>query len=195
MDDIRKAIAEIFDALPSDRVHSFSDAVNIVVSIAFAAYTVHLKNIGAKEALASVLDRARGTEIERFLKKYAVACEKLSESLSAFDVSELKKLILYTEDQLASKTSQNLATPSSLLRLAVRLLDVKPGDSVADIGTGTGAFLREAFKAEPAASFCGIDVDRETAAVASMRAAVMGENVSAVKQNIFQADELQGRCD
>lgn len=195
MGDIRKAIAEIFDTLPSDRTYGFSEAVNIVVSIAFAAYTVRLKNIGAKEALASVLDRARGTEIERFLKKNAVACEKLSESLSAFDVSELKRLILYTEDQLASRTSQNLATPPSLLGLAVRLLDIKPGDSVADIGTGTGTFLCEAFRAEPAASFCGIDVDREAASVASMRAAVMGENVSSVRQNIFQADEFHGRCD
>lgn len=48
---------------------------------------------------------------------------------------------------------------SKLLKKAIQLLEIKPGDKVVDIGSGSGKFVFVAAKSAPDASFTGIDIN------------------------------------
>ena len=193
MGDSRKMVAGILDSLFLNRAQNFSEVVSVLAASASAAYAARLRNIDAGEVPSFALNRFSDVWSGQFFKKYAKTSAKLAGFLFDQDLMELKSIILYTEDYVAPKVSQNFTTPPSLTRLAVKLLDIKPNDMAADIGTGTGTFLREAFNAEPAAIYTGMDIDREAVSVAEVRAEVMGKNVTVVMQNVFHAEQLAGK--
>lgn len=72
----------------------------------------------------------------------------------------------------------NMPTSESLARLALRVLDVSPDESVADLGCGEGGFIVQALEKEPHARYTGVEIDNLQSLIASIRFSVIEESVT-----------------
>ncbi len=101
----------------------------------------------------------------------------------SFSADEFKAVLLYYNGD----TSQgwNTATPDGVCQLAAKLISQRSGDTILDIGTGFGSFIRECYSEKPEASFIGVEINTESAVVAEIRAELIGGNTSILQRNIF----------
>jgi len=76
-------------------------------------------------------------------------------------------------------------TPSSVTTLALELLKIGDNDMVADFGAGCGGFLISAYKDNSNASYYGVEILDELAAIAAIRAKLLGCNVTVEQGNMF----------
>lgn len=83
------------------------------------------------------------------------------------------------------KLSGWLSTPDSISMLALRLLDVRKGGSIADICCGTGNFLKNAVAHCPGSALTGMELSAESACVAKMRLSAIDDTA-----NVVQCDAL-----
>ena len=82
-----------------------------------------------------------------------------------------------------------------LLNLAARLLNVKPGMRVLDIGTGIGSFIRECSALEPAASYVGIEPNAATAIIADIRSEFLRGDIQIHVGNAFDGNAYDREFD
>ena len=109
-----------------------------------------------------------------------------------FDNDTLLAFLLYNEG--GSKLGSE-STPNSVIRLAGELMGIKPGDRVADFGTGKGAFIRECFAQQPEAIYYGDDINTVACEVASIRAELLGGNITIVQEDIMDMKDAQQKFD
>ncbi len=76
-------------------------------------------------------------------------------------------------------------TPSGVSKLAARMLDVKPNDTVADYCTGRGGFIRELFETVPNARYFGNEINTTSVCIAMMRADILGGNIEIAQEDMF----------
>ncbi|WP_462134314.1 N-6 DNA methylase [Slackia piriformis] len=113
------------------------------------------------------------------------------------DSDELAKIILdiELEEDLASRLMRyDGITPRSVAELAVKVLDIADGNSVADFGTGTGSFLVRASREADCELVYGCDVNSTSVAIAKMRAEVMGSTAVVEQADMFHIDGMFDRC-
>lgn len=81
-------------------------------------------------------------------------------------------------------------TPPDVVREMLRIAQVKPGDTVYDLGSGDGRIVISAVKDFGATRGVGIDLDpaRTAEANANARAAGVADRVTFLTQDLFQAD-------
>ena len=96
----------------------------------------------------------------------------------------LKAFILYYEPTNFRFISSH-ATPDSITRLAIKLLEIKPNDKVADLATGRGSFIRECFNVEPNATYVGKDINTFCVEIAKLRAELLGGDITILQENIL----------
>lgn len=107
-----------------------------------------------------------------------------------FDSETIKAFILFGEvPDIASREHGEHSTPPSLCNLAVRLLDIAPTDKVADLGAGIGNFLVEAYSDQPNAKYSGCEINTFAKDIATLRAILLGQNVSILQQDMFDFAE------
>lgn len=110
-----------------------------------------------------------------------------------YDSATLKALLLFFEPT-GSKLNAD-QTPTGISRLALKLMQIQPGDTVADLCTGRGGFLREAFSTEPNAQYYGNDVNTSAVEIAKIRAELLGGTISIVQEDVFAMKDCERRFD
>jgi len=88
-------------------------------------------------------------------------------------------------DRGSMRISREAETPESLCRLVVRILDISPEAMVADLGCGTGEFLRCASETEPKARYYGRELDSAILRYAEYRLQNAGQ-VKLEQGNMFE---------
>ncbi|WKZ31482.1 MAG: methyltransferase domain-containing protein [Candidatus Dojkabacteria bacterium] len=79
-----------------------------------------------------------------------------------------------------------------LLKKAVQLLEIKPGDRVIDIGSGSGRFLITAAKQFPEAQFTGMDINRALIFWSNCSSKINRlRNIKFMKKDVREADFSQ----
>ena len=114
-------------------------------------------------------------EIEIFIKEADEACTLTEDrtfvqtllSILPDDKDLLEDIVL--KMPVSSRGTLPEGTPPSLAALAIRLLDRKENESLADFGTGTGSFLVEAAHGSHCESFYGNDIDTHAVGIAKLR--------------------------
>ena len=87
---------------------------------------------------------------------------------------------------LAEPDAYTTVTPAdSVIRLALDILAIRPGDRVADITCGFGAFLTAAALHEPQAEYTGYRSDGIMQGIATVRAELAEVNVRLVSDSVF----------
>lgn len=99
---------------------------------------------------------------------------------------------MYTAFLLYSDLSDNKAditiTPDSISQLALKILNIQPGDNVADYFTGRASFIRECVICEPNANYFGVELNLAIKTIASMRAEILQGNIEITHQNVLLMD-------
>ena len=141
--------------------------------------------------------------LDRFLETARVSGERagflrwaLDERWLAFrelngklDEEVLIHLILFYEPD--GLKDENNRTPGGVIRLAMSLLEIQPGDRVADFCTGTGGFLRDCALRYPEASYYGSELNPTCADIASIRAELLPGQIKIQEENFFQGQHAR----
>ena len=94
----------------------------------------------------------------------------------------------------ASKMSCTEATPKSIIKLAQKILNISPGDSVADLCCGYGSFLTDSAMIEPSAKYVGYEVNTNSKLIASIRGSLVDEKVEIILRDVFDLlEETSGK--
>ena len=104
--------------------------------------------------------------------------------LRSFDQGLLKQAIVGLAPQ--GCRSEFSHTPPEVLELMTRLLEIEPGEHVADLGAGAGEFLCHAYNNVPNAHYWGDEIDARAVAISMIRAKVLGGDITVVQENLFE---------
>ena len=104
--------------------------------------------------------------------------------ITDFDADSLRRYIL--ESNATSRDS--LTLPSSVAKIALSVLQCKPGETLADLGVGFGGFLQEAYKALPGVKFFGVDILTEARVVSYIKAKVAGVECTIEQKDLFSCE-------
>lgn len=85
-------------------------------------------------------------------------------------------------------------TPPSLAALAVEVLDINEGDTIADLGCATGAFITRTVKDVATGSVYGCDINAETAVRAAIRAYALDGDIKAEEADLFHVKGVFDKC-
>ena len=124
---------------------------------------------------------------ELFIRQSLEECwDGIRELKYRFSADEFKALLLFYNG--SGNRGWDSPTPESVSRLAARLLQVKPGMKVLDIGTGMGSFIRECAALSPEASYTGLEINTEMAVIAEIRAEILGGDIQIRLENLFDGN-------
>ena len=99
------------------------------------------------------------------------------ESLSAlYTPEEFSAAVLQSDLSQLGAPDESLTTPSSLISLALGILDIQPGERVIDVCSGVGSFLHTAAQSVPNAEYIGCDINPTAKLIADIRTELLGLN-------------------
>lgn len=87
---------------------------------------------------------------------------------------------------LSSSDFRESVTPSYILKLASRILDVKKDDEVADVCCGGGYFVTSEYIKEPEAIYSGFDYDSDMIKLSKIRSALIGLQSNIIKKDVLE---------
>lgn len=141
-------------------------------------------------------------EIEKYVEQNVSDNEALFIKENISEKMNLVKQIAekYTDEQLLSFVlfisagmdyrSGNETTPDSIVKLVLRLMEIKDGQFVADFGCGRGNFLVKA-SSKVDAEFFGNDINTTSKSIAAIRAKLTGKNIQIVQEDMFKSSSKQ----
>lgn len=102
------------------------------------------------------------------------------------DIDELRYQLLFAKVR-TGLFSDELSTPSYINALAIELLDLREGETVADFGCGEGTFLTQAAVkvADDNIEFLGMDTYSDAAVIAMIRASLLNASIKIEVNNMF----------
>lgn len=135
----------------------------------------------------TVLDSKK--QIDRDTRGYSdavkfAAIHKQDIDTEDYSLEELRAIILHPFDDPDCR-SVMFSTSTAMSNLALGILDVKEGESLADLGAGIGSFMLEAYNQTKLGSFYGVEIISDAAKVASIRAIVLGVDADIVNGDMF----------
>lgn len=131
---------------------------------------------------------------ELFIRQSLEGCwDKIRELKYKFTADDFKAVLLFYNG--SGNKGWDGATPDGVSRLAAKILNVKPGMKILDIGTGMGNFIRECFIIEPSADYVGLDINTDMTVVAGIRAEILGGNIEVKLGNLFDGESVDGQYD
>jgi len=133
--------------------------------------------------------RANNINIPHEIVAYYLYCEKAGMMVSSFggdmphidiwrffgDILEKNSADTFARIVLFSESDgwrSNYGTSESLINLSDALLDIKEGETVADMGCGKGNFILSTAHKYPAARYFGFDISKEDVLIAKIKVAV-----------------------
>lgn len=164
---------------------------NYSVSLFAAAYVLLVATENSKVRFSNIDEFITTSNISQeralFVRNALKNCwNVISDLMLKFDADSLRAFILY-HDLYVSKSDADY-TPTSISHLAIRLLNVSNGDNVADLGTGRGSFIRDCYAEAPLASYYANDINIAAKEIASLRAEILGGDITVIQENIFNMD-------
>lgn len=169
------------------------------VMMPLAAYVAMLMHdAGDDVALRDILERAGvAPSVEDFLlSSFDEKWMEVARTLSHGSAKEmLRDFVLYYDfSSGAGKWSGEYGTPDCINKLALAILDIEPGDHIADFGCGYGNFLVAAADAQPSGSYYGVEINIAAACLAQVRMGLL-DVASAVEIGDMLSSRPDGRFD
>ena len=111
----------------------------------------------------------------------------IEELANKYDENKLKAAILFSKPEKFSEMDVH-STPEGVSNLALRLLDIKKGDKVLDMGSGVNSFLIQAGINSPEITMNGIEVNTGSVIVANIRSLITNLDIDVKQGNILSQD-------
>ena len=115
----------------------------------------------------------------------AITIKELIDTVTAFGEEALDAFLEH------GPIAQNIfdrefETPEGVVRLALAVLDIKPGNKVINLGSGQGHFLEAAAQKCPEAELTGVEINSDALATAKMRSHATGSKISYICEDMFR---------
>lgn len=151
----------------------------------FVAYLMVKEGKGYREA---VNKGCKDKELRNYLLESQDELGALAETMKEFSAEDLSNFIQSDAFvELPTRFSGDFSTPHSVTELAIRVLDIQDGESVADLCCGIGRFIGDV-----ACSFdaqvCGLDIDRRAVMMSKVALAL----IEADSSKVVVGDVLSG---
>lgn len=183
-----------------ERAHTATPAVSAV----FAAFVLYLAHDTPGETeLAGILNAHRiSPSLRRVIEdRLGDHWGEYRSRLTTYMKDDLADMIgiAVDGDLLFGGKGDACSSSQPITELAVRLLDLKPGDTVCDFGCATGDFIHRAYYAtftEKGENLIfGYDIRAEAAAVAEIRMACDEAKAEIRNESFFSMDSFPLQCD
>ena len=193
IDQLKKCEIEKTVFAISNVISDYSALPNAVYAAAYVLLRASRDNNIVLDSLDSFVNSSKVTEeralfIESTLRR---SWEDIKKLQNAFDTDSLEAVLLFYEPSGVKAESD--ATPVGISTLARRLLRIKPGDEIADFGTGRGSFLRECYIDEPNAHYYGNEINAYSKEIAAIRADLLGGDIEIEQGSILDMEKLGHR--
>lgn len=103
-----------------------------------------------------------------------------------FDTDMYLAFLIFSD--IANTKSDLVATPDSISKLAIRLLDIQESDKIADYFTGRASFIRECITHKLNAKYYGFEMCDFPCIIAAIRAELLQNNIEIVQKNVLSMD-------
>lgn len=113
------------------------------------------------------------------------AWEAIREYLKRYSEEELSLATMIADISDGGYFSSSMATPLSIVKLAHAILDIKPGETVADIGCGYGTFVCHSSLECPDAVYTGYEVNVTSKVISKIRAELCNTSIQITLQDAF----------
>lgn len=105
----------------------------------------------------------------------------------SFTDDEIVAYIIFSHDSMFSKRHED-ETPSSINRLALKLLDVKESQQVADFCSGKGRFITSLLIRQKGLNVTGIEQVQNNNVITLLKGYLINERVNVITSDIFDED-------
>lgn len=154
--------------------------------LVYLAYVALVNDIDNIEDLILFIENNVSEERAMFVNE--IARDNIEIALQLSKTLTEKDLLLYLyvyPREGASKFGGENGTPESLSKLAIRVLDFKDKDRVADFGSGSGDFLTLATEGREKTQFFGIELNTFSYEISKIRAELFANNTEIELGDMF----------
>lgn len=116
-----------------------------------------------------------------------------SDILELYDLNEIDDIaafILFSTDITFSKIHEN-KTPSFLVDLSNRILNIEKGDRVIDFCSGIGEFLTYSTVFSNGSKYTGVELSEKNIIIASIKNYLVGENINYINDDFTSNDSMK----
>ncbi|SFQ06924.1 type I restriction enzyme M protein [Butyrivibrio proteoclasticus] len=154
---------------PADPKQNF-----VLVYLAFVALTNEIDNI---DDLLFFIEDKISEQRAMFAKEVARDSIEIALQLSkTFSEEDLLAYLFVFPREYSGRFGGEYGTPESLSKLAVRVLDIKENERVADFGSGAGDFITLATEGHEINPFYGIELNTYSYEISKIRAELFADN-------------------
>lgn len=158
-------------------------------ALVYSAYVALLNGIENVDDLLTHIESKVSEQRALFVKSIGVGKLEivfhLTRKFSANDFRDYMR----ARPQCDDWTSESGGTPESISKLALRMLDVKPGESVADFGSGFGDFLTLAAGQVKGSPLYGVEVNTVVSEISTIRTELFSDNATIELGDMFATPE------
>lgn len=117
------------------------------------------------------------------------------ELAASYSIDSLNEFALsYDATARFGRAVGEFSTPESVRGLALAILDLEPGDKVADLGCGMGSFLVDAYRSCDEIELYGVEIHRDAAMLTMVKTELLGANSEIVFGDMLE-NPSAGRFD
>lgn len=156
----------------------------------YGAYIAAEYKIRESGDLLEYIETKISDERAMFVKQ--VAGENIDIAIMLAEEFESKAFLLYMLEfykENAGRSAIEYVTPESISKLAIRILDIKETDRVADFGCGVGDFITLATENNSKSHMYGIDINTYSCEIARIRAELFTSNTEIELGDMFALSE------
>lgn len=185
--------SKIYRRVTKSLAQNMNKKVDSVDELAFFALVYWLRQCDQSiDKLTSLLESDSWDKpVRAFLNQIVQShMDLIFETAATISDEELQRIIQSLSVSRGVSTAKT-DIPTSLAALAMQLLHIQPGDTIADLCSGLGSFSLAACRQYPKISCIAIEKDKKLHIGAAIQAALTREPVTAVFGDIFDAVVLR----
>lgn len=134
--------------------------------------------------------------IKNFIERHAhVITDEIIYIVFNYDIEVLTTYLQNIANGMFLRNAEANVTPESIVRLAIKVLNIVPGNSVCDMCSGMGAFLVHAAKLYPEAKFFGNEIMEDNIAISRICADALDLHISISMSNVLKEDQKERKYD
>lgn len=180
---LRRICRSLNDCLRSDYADTRPEAMFALAASAYSKKLEALNLLSPDTFEKRITDEDTRSYMREFSQHHEGIIEEIIQKLS---IEELQAALLFGNNDSVMSTLKTL--PASAARLSLKLLDIQDGDSILNIASGRGIFLREAIFQNSNIKSFALDSNRSMCRILKIISACMGWNINVQEGDIFSSD-------
>lgn len=145
--------------------------------LVYAAYVAQTNNVNNADDLLSFFEKKFSEQRTMFIKEFARDNIKIAIQISeSFSDEDLLAYMFVYPRELAGRASADCGTPESISKLAMKILNIKENEKIADFGSGVGDFITLISKNTDKNNVYGIEINTYSCEISKIRAELFASN-------------------